>query len=263
MSRLNVATEPTVRTHEGAPARHVDAYRQLRRSVCSALLWESTFYEDGGKREKQSERKERPFFEEGQGIAERVVDLVSKVSPRQVADLAVEVRTVHKLRHMPLLLIAALTKHGSGQPFVKDAVRDVIQRADEMGELLAIIAQQNGRNPKEVRSVLSAQAKKGIAAAFPKFDAYQLAKYNRNGAVTLTDILRLTHPVPVTDEQSALWRSVMDKTIEAPDTWEVNLSAGADKRETFTRLLSERKLGYLAVLRNLRGMIEAGVQTRV
>lgn len=40
---------------------------------------------------------------------------------------------------------------------------------------------------------------------------------------------------------------------------EVALSTGADKKETFERLLHEGNLGYLALLRNLRNMTQAGV----
>ncbi|WP_334455276.1 VWA domain-containing protein [Bradyrhizobium elkanii] len=39
----------------------------------------------------------------------------------------------------------------------------------------------------------------------------------------------------------------------------VALSGGADKKEAFERLLRENKLGYLALLRNLRNMAQAGV----
>jgi len=38
------------------------------------------------------------------------------------------------------------------------------------------------------------------------------------------------------------------------------LSAGKDKKETFERLIRERRIGYLALLRNLRNMEEAGVE---
>lgn len=47
--------------------------------------------------------------------------------------------------------------------------------------------------------------------------------------------------------------------LDPPDTWEVALSGGADKKEAFERLLREGKLGGLAVLRNLRNMQQAGV----
>jgi 60 kDa SS-A/Ro ribonucleoprotein len=49
----------------------------------------------------------------------------------------------------------------------------------------------------------------------------------------------------------------------APDTWEVALSARKDKKETFERLLEEGKLGGIAVLRNLRLMIAAGVSQKL
>src|SRR5205085_494685 len=66
-------------------------------------------------------------------------------------------------------------------------------------------------------------------------------------------------PKPKDEVQSALWKGVKERSLIAPDTWEVALSGGADKKETFERLLSEGKLGYLALLRNLRNMAEAGV----
>jgi len=56
-----------------------------------------------------------------------------------------------------------------------------------------------------------------------------------------------------------LWQKLIDGTLESPDTWEVNLSAGSDKKETWERMLKEGKLGYLAVLRNLRNMTSVGV----
>ena len=54
------------------------------------------------------------------------------------------------------------------------------------------------------------------------------------------------------------WRSLIDGTLPSPDTWEVALSKGADKKATFERLIREQRLGYLAMLRNLRNMTEAG-----
>jgi 60 kDa SS-A/Ro ribonucleoprotein len=72
-------------------------------------------------------------------------------------------------------------------------------------------------------------------------------------------VLRLVRPTPKDEAQSALWKRVKERTLAMPDTWEVALSGGADKRATFERLLRERKLGYLALLRNLRNMVQAGV----
>jgi hypothetical protein len=239
--RLNTKTTPTHLTHEGAPAKRISSLAQLRRSVCSTFLWEDQFYEDG---------KE---------ISNRVLDCAKSVHRDDLAALAIELRTEAKLRHAPLLIAAALARKTSGEENTKNVIEEIIKRPDEMGELLAIHARLNGVGPDKLKGKIPAQMRKGIARAFTKFDAYQLAKYNRKGAITLKDVMRLTHPIPKDEAQSAMWKQLLDGTLDAPDTWEVGLSSGGDKKEVFTRLLKDGKLGYLALLRNLRGMIEAGV----
>jgi hypothetical protein len=128
----------------------------------------------------------------------------------------------------------------------------VIQRADELAEFVAIYW-KDGKTP------LSAQVKKGLALAFEKFDEYQLAKYDRPGPVRLRDALLLCHAKPRDAEQAALWKRLIAGELQTPDTWEVALSAGGEKREAWERLLVERKLGALALLRNLRNMKQADV----
>lgn len=73
----------------------------------------------------------------------------------------------------------------------------------------------------------------------------------------------MVHAKPKDDAQAAIWKQLVDGTLPAPDTWEVALSGGADKRETFDRMLREGTLGYLALLRNLRNMVEAGVDMQL
>jgi hypothetical protein len=173
-----------------------------------------------------------------------------------LAALAVEAREQLHLRHAPLLLLEVLSRTGQGDKLVADTVARVIHRADEPGELIALHHKLGGKR------MVPAQMRNGLARALVKFDAYALAKYDRDAAVKLRDVLRLVRPTPADDAQSALWKQVKDRTLPAPDTWEVALSGGADKKAAFERLLSERKLGYLALLRNLRNMAEAGVNTK-
>lgn len=167
-----------------------------------------------------------------------------------MAALAVEAREQMKLRHAPLMLVCALIK--AGGPLVAPTIERVIQRADELTELVALYWRA-GKRP------LSKQMKLGLARAFTKFDAYQLAKYDRDGPVKLRDVLFLSHAKPKDEAQAEVWKQLVDRTLKSPDTWEVALSGGADKAETFARLLAERKLGYLALLRNLRNMDQSGV----
>jgi 60 kDa SS-A/Ro ribonucleoprotein len=227
------------RTHEGAPAVAITPELALRRSVLACMLWENEFYEDGV------------------AIAGRIRELVPKVAAEKVAALAVEARTAMKLRHAPLLLVREMARHTTHRAFVAETMARVIQRADELAEFVAIYW-ADGRVP------LSGQVKKGLAAAFPKFDEYALAKYDRAGVVRLRDVLFLCHAKPRDAEQAAVWKRLVDGELATPDTWEVALSAGADdKRAHWERLLAENKLGALALLRNLRNMKVVGVDEKV
>lgn len=235
MARLNLMKIPWgPRTHEGGPARNISPELALRRSVLACLLWEDQFYEDGVE------------------IAGRIRELVPEVKPEAVADLAVEARGKMKLRHAPLLLVREMARQKDHRALVSRTLTQVIQRADELAEFVAIYW-KDGKTP------LSAQVKKGLALAFLKFDEYHLAKYDRTGPIRLRDVLFLCHAKPRDPEQAALWKRLIAGELQSPDTWEVALSAGANKREAWDRLLRERKLGALALLRNLRNIKQAGV----
>ena len=216
----------------GTTVPKIDAERQLTRMVLASMLWEKNFYLDG------------------KAHADIVSGLVAKVAPDRVAALATAARDRFKLRHIPLLLTRELARIGK---LSADTLDSVIKRPDEMGEFLAMYWSA-GKTP------VANQVKKGLAKAFVKFNEYQLAKWDKNSAiVSLRDVMFIAHPKPQNQEQEALFKRVANQELETPDTWETQLSAGADKKETFTRLMAEKKLGALAFLRNLRNMVQAGV----
>jgi 60 kDa SS-A/Ro ribonucleoprotein len=227
-----------VRTHEGAVAQKVGPKLELRRTVMTCLLWEDTFYEKGS------------------GIAARVAELVRENKPEDVAALAREARDKMQLRHVPLFLVRELARRKGTGPLVAETLEHVIQRADELSEFVVLYWKQK-------KEPLSAGVKRGLARAFTKFDAYQLAKYNRESVVKLRDVLFLCHAKPRDEQQAATWKKLVEGSLESPDTWEVALSTRKDKKETFERLLEEGKLGEMAVLRNLRLMIAAGVSQKL
>ncbi len=242
MARLNILklshlgfAAAALRTHEGSPAVEIDAEAQLRRAVLACMLWENQFYEDG------------------LTIAERIAALVPQVEAVKVAALAIGAREQMKLRHAPLLLVREMARYASHRGLVAETLARVIQRADELTEFLAIYW-KDGRQP------LAAQVKKGLAAAFTKFNAYALAKYDRAGLVKLRDVLFLTHAKTLTADQALMWRQLIDGALPVPDTWEVRLSRGEQKREAWESLLREHRIGALALLRNLRNMHTAGVE---
>lgn len=237
--RTNVAAVgPVTVTHEGTPGPRLTPIKALRRAVLSALLFEDAFYEDGAT------------------IAQGIADLVTQCKPADVAALAVEARDRMYLRHVPLFLVRELARVKGNGTLVADTLARVIQRPDELGEYLALYWRGQADADK---APLSAGSKRGLARAFRKFSAHTLAKYDRDNAIKLRDVLRLTHAKPADPTQAATWKQVTTRTLPTPDTWETELSAGKDKRATWERLLRERKLGGLAFLRNLRNMIAADV----
>lgn len=242
MARTNVATKrQKIKTHEGAPAQRLSPLSELRRSTMCTMLWEDTFYEGGA------------------AIANRIAELCAKVSPEDISAVAIQARNDMKLRHAPLFLAAQLSKHKNVGPIVTETLQEIIQRPDELAEFLNIYWQHGSRSGNPGRHPLSRGVKVGLARAFLKFSEYQLSKWNRDDAIKLRDVMFLVHPKPRAAMQADIWKKLADKTLSPADTWEVSLSAGKDKKETFERLLSENKLGDIALLANLRNMIGAGV----
>lgn len=271
MAQLNFATRTAtgaaVKTAEGAPAVRINKVQQLKRLLNACLLWEDNFYSNG------------------QDVSVAIRELVREVPAATCAQLAILAREEQKLRHAPLLVVYEMTLASKQhRELVGETLARVIQRPDEITEFVAIYWKLNGK-----KSPLSKQVKKGLAAAFNKFSEYQLAKYNRDKDIKLADVLALVHAKPKDKETGLLFAKLANKDhlpketkssgfkvanayralaknftgLATPDTWEVALSAGADKKETFTRLITEGNLGGLAMLRNLRNMQEAGVADSV
>ena len=212
---------------------------------------------------------EDKFYESGEDRVRRIADLVRKVKPEFVAQLAVYTREQMHLRSVPLLLLVELAQCHHGDSLVSRAVCRTIQRADEITELLMCYQWRTGKTDL---SGLSCQLRKGLAEAFNKFDEYQFAKYDRKDRkVTLRDALILVHPKPKDDQQADIFRKIKSDTLETPVTWETELSAVGQhhfesqeekdnaKREVWKKLVRSRRLGYMATLRNLRNMMKLGM----
>jgi len=223
----------------GAPAAKQSNAALLRRLVLANLLWEDMAYVDG------------------KTASEQISELIAKVEPSVVAELAIEAREEQKLRHLPLFLCAEMLKHPATKDLVKDILPRIITRPDMITDFLSIYKKLNGK-----LKPLASSAKKGLAKSFNNFNEYQFGKYDRDSEIKLRDAMFLVHPTPEQGKEE-LFKAIAERTLKTPDTWEVALSAGKDKKETWTRLISEGKLGALAFLRNLRNMKEAGVDHNV
>lgn len=176
-----------------------------------------------------------------------------------VAQAAVYARTEFGMRSITHCVASELAKHITGEKWAKDFYSAVIYRPDDMLEILSYHSSKNGKLPNAM--------KKGLAKAFDKFDTYSLAKYRGEGkGFKLIDVVNLVHPTP-TEKNSNAIKALVKGELKSFDTWEVELSKAGQsasseeekqdfKKEAWVKLITEKKLGYFALLKNLRNIIE-------
>ena len=222
-------------------SKELSVYEKLCRSVMCNLLWEDEFYEDG------------------KSNTMRIREYMKSVTKEEALSVLNESKFSNKLRHVPLFLIVQMVKRGI---ITSDEISNIITRVDDMSELISLYKNEEGNKATMIPHCIT----KGIAKAFPKFDEYQLAKYKGDKkAISLKDVIKVARPKPINKEQEELWKKVVENKLSTPDTWEVELSKSKDKKESWTRLLKEKnskgysKIGSLALLRNIRNIIESGV----
>ena len=246
MSKVNPNTKPKPKADANvrlAGGAGMDAAIQkpialLRRVVLANLLWEDNAYVDG------------------EATAAAIKRLIPLCRAEDVAILTEEARLVQKLRHTPLFLAAEMCKYKETKEYVPSVLPRIITRADMLTDFLAIYWNKK-------KTPIAKCAKKGLAEAFHNFNEYKFAKYDRNSAIKLRDVMFLVHPKPRNEYETALFAKIASRTLDVPETWEVMLSAGKDKKATWTKLIEEGKIGGLAMLRNLRNMVQAGVDKKV
>ena len=245
--------QDVVLNHEGAEAYRMSPEMELYTAVVTAALEELN-------------------YEGGQERIDRIAGLVPRVDPVFVAKLAVYARREMNLRSVPMVLLTLLAKVHNGDDLVSRAVAGTVLRADEIAELLMCYQWLNPTDGVKKLGKLSRGIQNGLKESFNRFDEYQFAKYDRQGqAVRLRDALFLVHPKAKDAAQQALFDKIVSGTLEVPYTWETELSAlgqqhfESDKekaaafRAKWEELIDSGKLGYMALLRNLRNILDAGV----
>lgn len=194
---------------------------------------------------------EKKFY--GDNTPEMVenIQCVIKADPDFVSRLAVFARREFNMRTVAHVLTAYLAHENESKPFVRKTVKGICLRGDDATELMAFYLSTFGKPiPNSLR--------KGIEDVFATFDEYTLAKYKGEGkAVKMRDLLCLCRPAPRDAAQSDMWKRLLEGKLETPVTWETQLSANGNNKETWESLIDSGKVGYMALLRNLRNIINA------
>lgn len=233
MSKFNGTATIKTKNQEGHVAYAMKDKEKLVTQVLTSFFNESRFYSDNSA--------------EMQETIKRVI----QKDPQFVSNLAVFARREFNMRSVAHVLTAYLAHEEKGKPYVRNTVKGVSLRGDDVTEIMSFYLSTFG---KPIPNSL----KKGINDVLKGFDEYTLAKYKGEGkSVKMRDLLILCHPRPDTSAQEQLWKRCLEGTLEIPVTWETQLSANGNNAETWEKLIDSGKVGYMALLRNLRSILTA------
>ena len=233
MAKLNSQTTIKTTNKEGHAAYGMTDKAKLVTQVLTSFFNESKFYGDNS------------------AEMQKLIPRVIQKDPQFVSNLAVFARREFNMRSVAHVLTAYLAHEEKGKPFVRDTVKGVSLRGDDVTEIMSFYLSAFG---KPVPNSL----KKGINDVLTGFDEYTLAKYKGEGkSVKMRDLLCLCRPKPKDMEQEALWKRCLEGTLATPETWETQLSANGNNAKTWEKLIDSGKVGYMAILRNLRNILTA------
>ena len=232
MSKFNFKNTDKTVNRDGFPAYKMQDKEQLVTAVLTTMFGEPKFY---------GSTDEDIFV---------LATVICGEEPSFVAKLACYARNVANMRSVSHVL-ACIIAHEAHE-YTRAVIRNIIVRPDDITEIMACYKQMYG---KPFPNAL----KREIAEQIQRFDEYALAKYNSRGmSMKLRDVLRITHPTPKDEKTEALFRKVLDDTLETPYTWETELSEKGNTKEVWDELIASGKVGYMALLRNLRNIVKCG-----
>ncbi len=206
------------------------------------------------------------FYRTEKQTVERLYDLIEAMGDKKfAAKAAIYARNEFGMRSITHLLAATLGFTVKKETWTKSFFEKVVRRPDDITEILACYMSNFG---KPIPNAM----KKGLGSAFGKFDGYQLAKYRGEGKdFSLIDAVNLLHPMPTDKNRDAL-KALVKNELRSTDTWETQMTKAGQKaakegltddetlelkKDAWAQLIRSRKLGYFALLRNLRNILEA------
>lgn len=207
------------------------------------------------------------FYEKQDETLKRLIKAIEKVKDKKfVAKAAIFARDRYGMRAVSHVAAGEIAKNVKGEQWTKNFFEKVVVRVDDMTEILSYYFNDINQNKKGKKRPVPNSVKKGFRNAFDKFDTYQLAKYRaENKAVKLIDLVNLIRP-KATEKNAEALKALVNNELKSFDTWETKLSEAGQKAqsedekqefkaEAWKELIENRKIGYFALLRNLRNIV--------
>ena len=208
------------------------------------------------------------FYRTAKEELKKLKELVNIIPEKKfIAKAAIYARQEFGMRSITHALIGELVRIVKGESWTRKAINAVVKRPDDMLEILGYYGAEYG---KPIPNSL----KKGLSDALGKFDAYQIAKYRgEKSSVKMVDLLNIVHPKP-TEKNKDIFTKLMKDELKSEGTWETKLTQAGQKvkdienieekeeklkelkSDAWKDLIVSKKLGYFALLRNLRNILE-------
>lgn len=199
---------------------------------------------------------------------------IEQVDPEFAAKAAIFARTRwgEGMRSVTHLTAAYIAKTATGKPWARKFYYSIVKRLDDIMEILSVhlSTKPNGK----ARNPIPNAMKRGFRDALGKFDAYQMAKYRKEGhGLSLLDVVRLLHPKP-NERNAEAFKQLREGKLKNTQTWEATVSAAgqtattaAEKQEAkgqaWKQMVTSKKLGYMALLKNLRNIADTNDEETV
>lgn len=195
------------------------------------------------------------FYRSSDETMERIKELLDQEKDKKfIAKAALYARTKFGMRSVSHFVASEIARSTKGENWTKDFFNKIVYRPDDMSEIMACYCHQYG---KPIPNAM----KKGFAKALERSTEAALAKYRMESKdVSLVDIVNLVHP-----KNTEALKALVKGELKNKDTWEKMLSEtgqqdegdiDALKDKAWSTLLKEKKLGYFALLRNLRNIVQ-------
>ncbi|GAB6032044.1 Telomerase protein component 1 [Chamberlinius hualienensis] len=225
--------------------------------------------------------------------------IVAEFDPEFILKMALYTRQELNIRTTTSILLAFSVLEPRCRPFLKRYFKLCVLLPTDWMAVADQFKLINDKNDKP--GFLPTALRKVMVEKFSDFDEYQLAKYNRGKkrtnqrksideakkSVTFTlkkliEILHIRDPAnfvmgilgkkypdsPETFSKSRL-PGMWDETLagqkmklERPETWETWVSIRGNRADTWETLIDDKKLPYMAMLRNLRNIFIAGISNK-
>lgn len=224
MGKFNKSNTKTAVTHEGGEACEKPVLHQWLNLMFGSLL-SGSFYESA---DVQTRR-----------LGELTEKVLQQEGPVFVSNAIAFARNKMGIRSASSYALAHLNKvQFEGKA---ERIRRCLRRPDDVAELFAAI---DSLGQKRSHGTVNA-----CRDYLEDLGDYSLSKYKMNGKdYNMYDLVNITHAnSPAIDK-------LKSGELEPADTWETAISNTADKGQEWCRLVQERKLGYVALIRNLRNI---------